>query len=188
MISFLKKQIKSDLWRYGYDDSVVSFLVCYRTHKMFRFVTWFRICHYFNCINTNSKWILCKYYSRRKYKKLSILYSIDLPYRVKIGFGFKINHGMGLVVNSKTIIGNNVMVSHNVTFADEHRKAPVIGDRVRISPGTVIIGAVKVGDDVVVGANSTITKNVPNNCVAVGINKIIEKPFEDKENRFYYTL
>jgi serine O-acetyltransferase len=110
-----------------------------------------------------------------------------IPLTVKIGFGCKINHGYGLVINSKTIIGNNVTLMHNLTFSDEKGKAPVIGDRVRFTPGAVIVGDVRIGNDSVIGANCVVTKDVPDNDIAVGVpNRNLGKKYIEQSNRYYW--
>lgn len=50
----------------------------------------------------------------------------------------------------------------------KHYEVPVIGDNVQISIGSKILGPVHIGDNVVIGANSTVLKDIPSNCVAVG--------------------
>lgn len=50
----------------------------------------------------------------------------------------------------------------------KHYEVPVIGDNVQISTGSKILGPVHIGDNVVIGANSTVLKDIPSNCVAVG--------------------
>ncbi|MBC7812390.1 MAG: hypothetical protein H7175_14635, partial [Burkholderiales bacterium] len=69
------------------------------------------------------------------------------------------------------IIGENCNVSHEVTMGVAGRGSskglPTIGNRVYIAPGTKIIGKVEVGDDVAIGANSVVTKSIPD-CAVVG--------------------
>lgn len=182
----LKTYIKSDLHRYGIGVSFKSFLKIYKGSNMFRFTVWFRIARHYNILINNKPFVLgiC---SRIIFKRISIKYCIDFPLSVNVGYGLKINHGMALVVNSKSVIGNNVMLAHSVTLASEKGKAPVIGDKVRISPGVVIVGGITIGDNVVVGANAVVNKDVPANAVAVGVpNKNILKPFEDFVDRNYF--
>lgn len=70
-----------------------------------------------------------------------------------------------------------------VGYSDDE-KAPIIGDNVTIFPGAKVIGDVVIGNNVVIGANAVVVKNVPANCTVVGVpayiirrdgKKIIEK-------------
>jgi serine O-acetyltransferase len=46
---------------------------------------------------------------------------------------------------------------------------PILGDNVYIGPGAKIIGGIKIGNNVAIGANCVVTKNIPDNSVVVGI-------------------
>lgn len=52
---------------------------------------------------------------------------------------------------------------------------PVLGNNVILAPGAKIFGNVKIGDNVFVAANSIVTKDIPNNSVVVGVNRILDK-------------
>lgn len=78
------------------------------------------------------------------------IYGISIPYNTRIGSGLYIGHFGGIVVNSEAVIGKNCNIHHGVTIGQANRGDkkgyPVIGDRVFIGPGAVvIIGKVKVG-------------------------------------------
>ncbi|UTP71919.1 serine acetyltransferase [Alteromonas sp. LMIT006] len=95
---------------------------------------------------------------------------IDVPPLTKIGFGFTLFHGTGLVIHRNTIIGKNVRVRQSTTIgtAKFDHDTPVIGDNVDIGANTVIIGAINVGDNVIIGAGSVVTKDIPSNSIVVG--------------------
>ncbi|WP_299797917.1 hypothetical protein [uncultured Maribacter sp.] len=183
----LLKFINSDLYRLGSGISKKSFLKAYRTNKIFRFIVWFRLAQHFNILNKKRYYFILAVITNIIYKRLSTKYSIDFPLTVKVGYGLKINHGMALVINSKSVIGDNVMLTHSVTLASEKNEAPIIGNRVRISPGVVIVGGVSIGNNVVIGANALVNKDVPDNSVAVGVpNRNILKKFEEFAERYYF--
>lgn len=75
-------------------------------------------------------------------------------------------------------MGADCTIFHQVTLGVNGRKSlevgPALGDRVSIGAGAKIIGPVKIGDDVTVGANAVVTKDVPNGVTVVGFNKVIE--------------
>lgn len=77
------------------------------------------------------------------------------------------------MINSQAKIGDNCNISQDVTIGKinrgEKKGAPVIGNRVYIAPGVKIVGNVKIGDDVAIGANAVVTRDLPNKAVAVGV-------------------
>lgn len=72
-------------------------------------------------------------------------------------------------------IGQNCRILPNVVIGSKFASGipdaepPVIGDNVFIGTGAVVIGNIHVGNNVIIGANSVITRDIPDNCVAVGI-------------------
>lgn len=91
----------------------------------------------------------------------------------QIGSGFYIGHFGGIVVHRNSVIGKNCNISQGVTLAQANRGKnkgyPVLGDNVYIGPGAKIVGAVKIGTNVAVGANCVVTRDIPDNSVVVGI-------------------
>lgn len=101
-----------------------------------------------------------------------ILTGVDLPCETTVGRRFKIEHFGGIVISGDTVIGDDVVVRNGVTLGLRHTGiagAPVIGNRVDIGTGAKILGAVRIGDDVAVGANAVVLSNIPANSIAVGI-------------------
>ena len=98
---------------------------------------------------------------------------IEVPNRAKIGKGILMTHTNGIVIYIDAVIGNYCNVSQQVTIGiggrGENRGTPKIGDRVFIGPGAKIFGAITIGNDVAIGANAVVTKDLPDNAVAVGI-------------------
>lgn len=77
------------------------------------------------------------------------------------------------MISAGADIGENCNISQGVTIGVVNRGpkagAPSIGDRVYIGPGAKIIGNIKIGNDVAIGANAVVTKDIPDNAVAVGV-------------------
>ena len=100
-------------------------------------------------------------------------FGISIPYETEIGSGFYIGHFGGIVINGKSKIGKNFNISQGVTLGMANRGRnkgyPVIGDNVYIGPGAKIVGAVNIGNNVAIGANCVVTKDIPDNAVVVGI-------------------
>jgi serine O-acetyltransferase len=87
---------------------------------------------------------------------------------MEIGKGFQCVHPFATIVNAKKI-GDNFSVRNNVTIGNNKRgDRPQIGDNVSINANAVVIGDIKLGNNVVVGAGTVLTKSVPDNCVVVG--------------------
>jgi serine O-acetyltransferase len=105
---------------------------------------------------------------------VDIATSIELPPQAVIGPGLFIPHAGYIVVGSTTTIGAHCTLTQGVTLG--HRgggqissfAGPVVGDRVYIGPGAVVLGPIKVGDDVLIGANAVVTRSVSARAVVVG--------------------
>jgi len=95
-------------------------------------------------------------------------------------------------VNGKARIGMRCSILHDVTIGEYHG-APQIADFVFIGPGAKLIGGFRVGNNVIIGANSVVTKEVPDNAVVVGVpGRIVSEKGnlrgENKEQVFHSTL
>jgi serine O-acetyltransferase len=82
---------------------------------------------------------------------------------------FVLIHATGIVINSDVRGGCDVRVEHQVTIGSERRQAPLLGDQVFIGAGAKIIGGVRVGNDVKIGANAVVVHDVPAHCTVVGV-------------------
>jgi len=100
-------------------------------------------------------------------------YAISIHWSTPIESGFYIGHFSGIFVNNDTIIGKNCNISQGVTLGRANRGSkkgtPVIGDNVYIAPGTKIIGNIHIGNNVAIGANCVVTKDIEDNAVVVGV-------------------
>jgi len=98
---------------------------------------------------------------------------IEIHPGAEIGKDFFIDHGSGTVIGETAEIGDNVTIYQNVSLGGTSLKAekrhPTIGNNVVIGAGAKLLGPIKVGDNVRVGANSVVTKDVPSNSVVVGV-------------------
>ncbi len=93
--------------------------------------------------------------------------SFWIPYSTKVGRSLYFTHPYSTVLNAE-IIGDNFNCIHCVTLGKKNGKRPVIGNNVTIGCHACIIGGVKVGDNVIIGAGSVVVKDVPDNCVVAG--------------------
>lgn len=89
---------------------------------------------------------------------------IEIHPGARIGRRFFIDHGMGVVIGETAIVGDDVMVYHDVTLGarsqDRGKRHPTIGNRVIIGSGARVLGAVTVGDGAKIGANALVTNDV----------------------------
>lgn len=167
----LKETLYSDISTYK-PTRMNEILILFLLNPGFKFMIIMRICSYFYSQNSKIFKIpfLIFYVIVHHYK---IKYGINIPHATKIGKGFHIYHYGGIVVNSQSIIGENCSISHGVTIGNKgprkESKCPNIGNNVYIGAGAKIIGDVRVGNNASIGANSVVTKNVPDNAIVGGI-------------------
>lgn len=98
------------------------------------------------------------------------LHACDISPEATIDSGFFMYHTVGVVIGVITA-GTNFRLFQNVTVGENNysRSLPTIGNNVTLYAGSVVVGAITIGHEVMVGANSVVLKNLPNNCTAVGV-------------------
>jgi len=98
---------------------------------------------------------------------------IEIHPGAKIGRGFFIDHGMGVVIGETSEIGDNVTIYQGVTLGgtgkEKGKRHPTIGNNVVISAGAKVLGSIKIGNDVIIGAGAVVIKSVPDRCTVVGV-------------------
>lgn len=114
------------------------------------------------------------------YRRVRNHYGIELPYTVTLGRRVRFEHQGGIVIHGFTRLGDDCVVRQGVTMGvrspDEPFQAPVLGDRVDVGAGAVILGGVRIGDGARIGANAVVLRDVPPNATAVGIPaRVIER-------------
>jgi serine O-acetyltransferase len=105
-------------------------------------------------------------------KVVEIVAGIELPCEATLGRRCRIDHFGGIVISGDATFGDDCIIRNGVTVGLRNtgqRGAPVIGNRVDIGAGAKILGSIHVGDDVVIGANAVVIRDVPANSIAVGI-------------------
>ncbi|MCL2509602.1 MAG: serine O-acetyltransferase [Methanomassiliicoccaceae archaeon] len=113
----------------------------------------------------------------------------DIHPGATIGKRFFIDHATGVVIGETAVIGDDVTLYQGVTLGgvsfEKGKRHPTVGDRVVIGANATVLGNIKIGDDVRVGAGSVVVKDVPHNSTVVGVpGQIIErfgKKIEKKE-------
>ena len=107
-------------------------------------------------------------FTHYKYK-----FGVFIPHAASIGRGLYLGHIRNIIVSDRAIIGDNCNISHGVSIGQANRGVrkgtAVIGHDVYIGPGAKIVGAVRIGNHVAIGANCVVTNDVPDHAVVVGI-------------------
>lgn len=87
----------------------------------------------------------------------------------QFGPGFVLIHSQGVVINTAVRGGANLFIEHQVTIGAEKKTAPVLGDDVFIGAGAKVVGGVRIGSRVKIGANAVVTRDLPDGATAVGV-------------------
>ena len=155
MIDILKK----DLYRYGKCSKLNLYL-----KKEVRWLINFRKLQ--SCNN------IFKIVYYLKYKRLTSITGIQIPIKTKIGEGFYIGHCGRIIINPNTVLGRNINIATGVTIGQENRGkrkgTPIIGDNVWIGTNAVIVGNIKIGNDVIIAPLSYVNFDVPDHSIVIG--------------------
>ena len=125
-----------------------------------------------------------------KLKLLARIYSnwiraatgVEIHPAAKIGRRFFIDHGMGVVIGATAVVGDDVMIYHNVTLgaksnfgvSGKDKRHPTIGNNVLIGAGAKVLGNINIGDGSKIAANSVVTKDLlPQSTVETGDSFVI---------------
>jgi serine O-acetyltransferase len=164
---------RSDLHRYGGVSGMRAMVGAIVNEPGFKYTFLMRLCAYLRAAQPRALarplYLLARLLLRRYQRN----YGIYILPSTMIGSGFYIGHYGGIVVHEQAVIGKNCNLSQEVTLGQANRGTrkgyPTVGDDVYIGPGAKIVGAVRVGNRVAVGANCVVTEDVPDNAVVVGV-------------------
>lgn len=116
-------------------------------------------------------YLLCMYY-RWRLKCYRDKFGLEISYRTKIGKGLYIGHPFNITINPQSIIGDNCNIHKGVLIGQENRGkregTPIIGNKVWIGINAVIVGNIKIGDDVLIAPNSYVNCDIPSHSVVYG--------------------
>lgn len=169
MFNNLKEDIEAVFQRDPAVRSKLEVVLCY---PGFHAVQFHRMAH--------SLWKMEFYLLARLISQLSrFLTGIEIHPGAKIGRGFFIDHGMGVVIGETAEIGNNCTLYHGVTLGGtswaKEKRHPTLGDDVVIGSGAKVLGPFTVGNGSKIGSNSVVVKEVPAQATVVGIpGKIVQ--------------
>ncbi|MHB8945332.1 MAG: serine O-acetyltransferase EpsC [Bacillota bacterium] len=101
------------------------------------------------------------------------LTGIEIHPGARLGRGFFIDHGMGVVIGETAEVGEDVTLYQGVTLGgtgkEKGKRHPTIGRNVIISAGAKVLGAITIGDNCKIGAGAVVIESVPPNCTVVGV-------------------
>ncbi len=158
-----RREIKACFER---DPAATSFLEVFLTYAGLHAIMAYRIAHrlrlwgapfFARCISQVARWWT----------------GIEIHPGATIGHGLFIDHGMGVVIGETAVIGDDVTIFQGVTLGgtgkEKGKRHPTIGHRVVIGAGAKILGNITVGDDVRIGANAVVVRDVPPDSTVVGV-------------------
>ncbi len=98
---------------------------------------------------------------------------IDIHPGAVIGRRFFIDHGMGVVIGETAEIGDDVLIYQGVTLGgtgkERGKRHPTLGNNVIVGTGAKVLGSIRIGDHVRIGAGSVVVRSVPDHSTVVGI-------------------
>jgi len=110
------------------------------------------------------------------FKIVQVVAGIELPCEVTLGRNFVIDHSGGVVVSGYAVFGDDCRIRNGVVVGlsnTENPTAPVIGNNVDIGTGAKVLGPITVGDNVLIGANAVVIRDVPSDSIAVGVPAVV---------------
>jgi serine O-acetyltransferase len=160
-------QIKQDLQAvFDRDPAATSKLEVILTYAGFHALLAYRISHW---LKAHGVPILPRVLSQLA----RWLTGVEIHPSAKIGTGFFIDHGMGVVIGETAEIGDYVTLFQGVTLGgtgkERGKRHPTLGNHVVVGAGAKILGGITVGDNVKIGSNSVVLKNVPPNSTVIGV-------------------
>lgn len=119
----------------------------------------------------------------KKREKFIKVYSSDISPRCILSDKVDIRHALGIVIGNGVTVEEDVVILQNVTIGAYHLDGKIPKTLIKkgtiLGAGCAILGSVTIGENVVVGANSVVTIDVPDNSIVVGVNKIKAKKETD---------
>ena len=166
--------LKEDLYRYEGEHS----RSCATKLRYFFFTPGFTFTFFFRrasaCRTVFGKILYYPFYHITKF-----ITGIQIPVGTKIGKGLKIGHFGTIVINPEAVIGENFNIAQGCLVGNaqgRRRGVPTIGDNVVMGANSVVVGNVKIGNDVLIAPLAFVNIDVPDNCIVIGNPaKVIQK-------------
>ena len=176
-----------DLYRYE-GDKCLSVLTQIR---YVLFTPGFQYVYFFRHVQNASN-ILSKGWWSVLLKLCSFKFGFQIPALTQIGRGFRIVHFGNVVINPAAVIGNNFNIAEGTLIGNsqgKHSGAPVIGDNVCMQANSMVVGGVKIGNDVLIAPGAFVNFDVPDNSIVIGNpGQIIARDSSPTEKYIVYKL
>ena len=161
----MDKNIEADLYRYyqfkGFFGLLKGMMI-----PGFRYTYFFRKAHKYK------KYSLKGIISRLILHWIGNKYGFQIKANAKIGKGFYIGHFGTIIIGDDVVIGSNCNITHNVTIGNaikgKLKGVPTLGDNVWMGTGSIIIGKIQIGSNVLIAPNAFVNFNVPSNSTVIG--------------------
>lgn len=133
---------------------------------------------------TNKEFIAIKFYKAERwcythnlklfakiiYHLMQILLGCTIPYSALLEEGVNIAHFHGIVIHQNSKIGAKTIIYQNVCIGGRNGSGgAIIGQNCILGAGSCVLGNIKIGNNVKIGANAVVLKDIPDNCTAVGV-------------------
>ena len=170
MLSRLRSDIQCILDRDPAARSTWEVITCY---PGLHAIWWHRPAHWF--WTHNLKWL-----GRFTSHIGRWLTGIEIHPAAKIGAGFFVDHGAGVVIGETAEVGENVTLFHGVTLGatgneKSHKRHPTLGDNIFVGSGAKLLGPITVGSNSKIGANSVVLRDVPEGATVTGVRARVVK-------------
>ena len=160
------KNIKNEIAIIKERDPAIHSAMEVFLYPSFRVMINYRIAHK---LYLKKHYFLARWVSQRAARKTGI----EIHPGAKIGEGFFIDHGIGVIIGETTEIGDNVTLYQGVTLGgtgkETGKRHPTICDNVMISAGAKVLGSFTIGENSKIGAGSVVLEEVPPNSTVVGV-------------------
>ena len=146
-------------------------------------IHWYRLSHWLWKHNVP---VLPKLFWRLQY----LLFNCSVPASCTLKEGVTFAYGgIGVVIHARCVVGRHCLIGQNVTIGGKSGwyEVPIIGDNVEICAGARILGPIRIGNNVIIGANAVVVKDVPDNCIVAGVPAHIIKEDMTAEDRAEMT-
>jgi len=159
--------------RVDQDPIALSEEFVYSLSRSFKVIFYYRLAHHIFYLNDKKdENNICKYCAFRISEFATSTTCIEIHPQAKIGKSFVIDHGVNTLIGATSKIGDNctilqnvVLGSRKITYNLNEKRHPTIGNNVHISGGVRILGAINIGNNVIIGPDCLITKDIMDNFV-----------------------
>jgi serine O-acetyltransferase len=151
------------------DTQCVTLVRALYSHPAFAGVAWYRVSRYFWERKNNPFFLFLLLVARIIYPLVRFYSGVELSPSVKIGGGLWIGHFGPVVVHPAVKAGSNLTLHQGVTIGAGTGGVPTLGENVSVGAAACVVGAVQIGNDVVIGAGTVVTRDVPAGSIVVGV-------------------